>query len=368
MLASRPRNALQDISNAQPLLDVAGKKAATASKRPAHSLADDSHKPFKKRKSDKMEVELQLLDSRPALLPSLHPQPQHHQLHRDAMVLDEPIAVAPVAPPHEDIDLYDWDEPQACTEYVAEIYDYMRSIELNYMVSPDYMKNQVDVNEKMRAILCDWLVEVHRMFKLLPETLFLSINLIDRYLEQKSVARDKLQLLGVTAMLTASKFEEIYAPECNDFVYISDGAYTKDQILAMEADLLNTLQFNLNAPSPLHYLRRFSKAASSDYHTHQLCKYLIELSIIDMKLLKYPASSLAAASVYIGRKMTNKHVVWTPTLAYYTKLDAETVQAVATDLNNLLKKAQKSSLKAIKKKYSTEKFGEVALMSPVMHV
>lgn len=107
-------------------------------------------------------------------------------------------------------------------------------------------------------------------------------------------------------MLTASKYEEIYgsrhfvemtsciAPECNDFVYISDGAYTKEQILAMEADLLNTLQFNLNAPSPLHYLRRYSKAAYSDYKTHQLCKYLIELTIIDMKLLKYFSFNLSS--------------------------------------------------------------------------
>jgi len=81
------------------------------------------------------------------------------------------------------------------------------------------MKNkQNDINEKMRSILVDWLVEVHVKFKLLPETLFLTINLIDRYLESKKVLRQKLQLVGVTAMLIASKYEEIYAPEVKDFV------------------------------------------------------------------------------------------------------------------------------------------------------
>ena len=94
---------------------------------------------------------------------------------------------------------------------------------------------QTDINEKMRAILVDWLIEVHYKFKLLPETLFLTVNLIDRYLERNDVVRTKLQLVGVGAMLIASKYEEIYAPEVRDFVYITDKAYTKEEILIMES-------------------------------------------------------------------------------------------------------------------------------------
>jgi len=92
------------------------------------------------------------------------------------------------------------------------------------------MARQVDINEKMRAILVDWIIEVHLKFKLLPETLFLTINLIDRYLERVQIKRNNLQLVGVTAMLIASKYEEIYAPEVRDFVYITDNAYTKEEI------------------------------------------------------------------------------------------------------------------------------------------
>jgi len=84
----------------------------------------------------------------------------------------------------------------------------------------------------MRTILVGWLVEVHLKFKLLPETLFLTVNLIDRYCQIKQVERKNYQLLGVTAMLVASKYEEIYAPEIRDFVYITDKAYTKEEILA----------------------------------------------------------------------------------------------------------------------------------------
>jgi len=91
-----------------------------------------------------------------------------------------------------------------------------------------FMDFQEDINEKMRAILVDWLVEVHLKFKLLPETLYLTVNLIDRYLCKEQVHRSKLQLVGVTAMLIASKYEEIYPPIVKDFVYITDNAYTKD--------------------------------------------------------------------------------------------------------------------------------------------
>lgn len=88
----------------------------------------------------------------------------------------------------------------------------------------NYMKQQSDINEKMRGILVDWLIEVHLKFKLLPETLYLTVSTIDRYLSLADVHRSKLQLVGVTAMLIACKYEEIYPPEVRDFVYITDKA------------------------------------------------------------------------------------------------------------------------------------------------
>ncbi len=97
----------------------------------------------------------------------------------------------------------------------------------------------------MRAILIDWLVEVHLKFKLVPETLYLTVNLIDRFLEKEQVNRQKLQLVGVTAMLIACKYEEIYPPIVKDFVYITDNAYTKEDILIMEKKMLTTLDFNI---------------------------------------------------------------------------------------------------------------------------
>lgn len=94
-----------------------------------------------------------------------------------------------------------------------------------------YIEFQTDIHDKMRSILIDWLVDVHLKFKLRPETLYLTVNIIDRYLARTIVSRGSLQLVGVTAMLIASKYEEIYSPIVKDFVYITDNAYTREEIL-----------------------------------------------------------------------------------------------------------------------------------------
>jgi hypothetical protein len=74
----------------------------------------------------------------------------------------------------------------------------------------DYMNSQPDINVKMRSILIDWLIEVHRRFELMPETLYLTINILDRYLSMKNVSRRELQLVGIGSMLLACKYEESY--------------------------------------------------------------------------------------------------------------------------------------------------------------
>ena len=96
----------------------------------------------------------------------------------------------------------------------------------------------------------------------MQETLFSTISIVDRFLavEGLTITRSKLQLVGVAAMFLASKVEEVYAPACSDFVYITDNAYTSVEIRQMELRMLNTLGFNFSRPLPLHFLRRNSKA------------------------------------------------------------------------------------------------------------
>jgi G2/mitotic-specific cyclin 1/2 len=174
------------------------------------------------------------------------------------------------------------------------------------MPDADYMDNQKELAWRMRGILNDWLVEVHMKFRLLPETLFLTVNLIDRFLSFRQVSLHKLQLVGVTAMFIAAKYEEVVAPSVHNFVYMADNSYTADEILKAERYLLKSLDFNLSYPNPMNFLRRISKADDYDIQSRTLGKYLMEISILDHKLLSYPPSLLAAASLYLARLMLDR--------------------------------------------------------------
>lgn len=141
-------------------------------------------------------------------------------------------------------------------------------------VKADYLADQTEILPKMRGVLIDWLIGVHLQFHLLQETLYTTVAILDRYLQHdvKKISRSKLQLVGVASMLIAAKYEEIYAPEVKDFVYITDRAYTERDILKMEIRVLAVLNFNLGRPLPLHFLRRASKAGGVEAATHTLAK------------------------------------------------------------------------------------------------
>jgi len=124
------------------------------------------------------------------------------------------------------------------------------------------------------------------------------VNLIDRYLAAAPVTRKNLQLVGVTAMLLASKYEEIWAPEVRDFVYISDKAYTREQILGCEKGMLNTLGFHLTVPTPFQFLARLVKAAGADKPLAHLAQFFLELALPDYAALRFRGSELAAAAMY----------------------------------------------------------------------
>ena len=259
-----------------------------------------------------------------------------------------------------DIDAADKANPLACAEYVNQICNFWFRVEPSIHVQPTYMQSvQTDINDKMRAILIDWLVEVHLKFKLMPETLFLTVNLIDRFLSVRAVSRKNLQLVGVTAMLLASKYEEIWAPEVRDFVYISDKAYTRNQILVMERDMLNTLNFKLSVPTAYPFLCRFIKANGAEKEQALLVSFLVELSLPEYNMLRYAPSQLAAGAVYASNEIMGKQP-WGHTLMRHTRYTKEEVQQVAQDMGRLMRKAPSASLVAVFKKYSHSRFCEVA--------
>ncbi len=248
--------------------------------------------------------------------------------------------------------------PQACDEYVGEIDEYLRAVEHRFQVNPNYMSQQPDINEKMREILVDWLVDVHIRFKLLPETLFLTVSLIDRYLEKEHIKRDKLQLLGVTAMLIAAKYEEIYPPEVKDFAYITDNAYSRNDILAQEENVLKTLDFNLTSPSSFRFLQRFTQTAGCDEKIGCMAQYVLELSLTQLSMLKYPPSVTAASALSVAHTSFDK--VW-----LHKGTESTLLSGCVNDMTEMVRQAGKSSMQAVRRKFSAPKYMEVAKSKPL---
>jgi hypothetical protein len=204
----------------------------------------------------------------------------------------------------------------------------------------------------MRAILVDWLVEIHIKFKMLPETLYLTVNLLDRFLEKVPISKQKLQLVGVTSLLIASKYQEIYPPELRDFVHVCDRAYTREEILEMEGDMLKTLQFNLTVPSSLTFLERFSRLANLDKKSLFFTQYIIELALCDYMMLKYSPSVIAWGAIQLSAKVF-RHKNYDDLVSKHAKQDENSVNLCCQELLLMLKGAEKGSLRTIKKKYGS---------------
>lgn len=270
-----------------------------------------------------------------------------------------------------DLDAEDIEDPLMVSEYVHEIFDYMRQLELATLPNADYMSHQHDLEWRMRGILVDWLIEVHNRFHLLPETLFLAVNIIDRFLSQRSVRLDRLQLVGVTGMFIASKYEEVLSPHVGSFRHVADDGFTEREILGAERWVLGTLDYDLSYPNPMNFLRRISKADNYDIHTRTLGKYLMEISLLDHRFMKYLPSHIAAASMYLARLVLERgewvsfpsqnwvewnttNVIKDTTLAHYAGYTEEEIEPVFKLMVDYL--ARPVVHEAFFKKYASKKF------------
>ncbi|KAK9941976.1 hypothetical protein M0R45_007666 [Rubus argutus] len=262
-----------------------------------------------------------------------------------------------------DIDAKDAGNDLAAVEYVEDMYKFYKLVE-NENRPHDYMDSQLEINENMRAILVDWLVVVHSKFELSPETLYLTTNIIDRFLSVKTVPRRELQLVGISAMLIASKYEEIWPPQVDDFVSLADNAYSNVQILVMEKMILGKLEWTLTVPTLYVFLVRFIKAAIPDEQMENLVYFLAELGVMHYGMLMYCPSMIAASAVYAAKCTLNKSPAWCDTLKLHTGFSESQLIDCSKVLVSLHAKAAKNKLQGVFKKYQSSERGAVALLTP----
>lgn len=261
--------------------------------------------------------------------------------------------------------------------YTSSIYRYLHSLEMegNRRCLTNYMREvQADVSGNMREILVDWLVEVAEEYRLVSDTLYLTVSYIDRFLSSQALSRNNLQLLGVSCMLIASKYEEISPPQVESFCHITDNTYTKDQVLDMEKQVLKSLNYEMGAPTTINFLRILLKAAqenceSSDLQFELLSCYLAELSLLEYGCMRFLPSMIAASAVFLSSFTIQPQMhPWSMALQRHSGYRPSDLKECVLAIHDIQLNRKGSSSRAVRDKYTQNKFKHVATLSPPSEV
>ena len=249
-------------------------------------------------------------------------------------------------------------------EYLEEIYMNLLLEERESTIKPKfgYMANQPEINEIMRAILIDWIIDVHLRFNLRQDTLFMTIWLIDTYLSFALVQRDKLQLLGITCLLISGKAHEIYYPQHNKLLEMTDNAYIKEEMLTMENEILKKLNFFIVCPNPIDFYNILSKMFNFEKKQYYLGNYFIEAALINYPILKYSSSVIASSCAYLVMKYykINGYQKLYNNFIVNEKCPEDVIKDAAKEIYFLVDNLSKSKFKSVKKKFSLTQFENVS--------
>jgi len=230
-------------------------------------------------------------------------------------------------------------------QYRSEIIKYMWKLEMKFLVPHDFLERG-SVSPTMRSTLVDWLIQVQHHLNLCQETLYLTVAILDQVLNARDVDPDKLQLVGITAMLVASKLEEYYSADIKKLLHLTENSYDLRDVLRMELVLMEVLDYQLYLPSPQLFLQRCVAAFLHPKSTTFLstCHYLIDSHLPSVSHSSTPPSLLAAASIFttqllflITTSSNSPHssIVWTPTLRYYSGYDVEDLLVTSISMLNM---------------------------------
>eukprot|EP01066_Platyproteum_vivax_P005925 Platyproteum_vivax@DN1801_c0_g1_i1.p1 len=247
--------------------------------------------------------------------------------------------------------------------YAEQISSYMRQTEGLFIAPPGFLTSQKDITARMRSILVDWMAEVHHRFKLNQETLFLAVNYLDRFLAQKPISRNRLQLAGVTALWVASKVEDVFQPEMRDFEFVTDKACTRKEMLELETEMLDVLDFQLMVPTACYFQQRYLQVAGVQPKTFvaYMAAFFLECTLGDVQFSAFKPSLLAAASVYLAKKACKMAPHWTADMDVHTGYSQQNdIRTPAKALCSVVNDLQKSPFQAVRIKYSSERYREVA--------
>ena len=262
-------------------------------------------------------------------------------------------------------DKLEYDDPQSLSEFSQAIFqNLLKQEEIHKISPPDYLKKvQTEIKDTQRAFLLEWIIDVHRKFKLRNECLYVNQFVIDSFLSKKKISNKQLHILGVASLLIATKYEEIYPPELRDLLAISENKFTKQQVTELERDILQTLDFKVTAPSAYRFLQRYRRLSSvmDDDEVFFYAQFILEISLLEASFLKFKPSELAAASIILSAKQLKSiECCWTSEVEQMTGYKFSALSEVIKEVRLFCHEINPKFISILKYKFSKAEYLKVA--------
>ncbi|KAL3450177.1 cyclin-like protein [Aspergillus insuetus] len=204
----------------------------------------------------------------------------------------------------------------ASEEYREDVLSHMLDMDASTLPDVESIDIQTEIQWFMRPYLLDFLIEAHTAFQLLPSTLFLTVNLLDRYCSKRVVYKRHYQLVGCAALLIAAKYgdKKDRVPTIRELKSMCCSLYDDDMFIQMEWHVLQTLGWTIGHPTVDSFLQMAVLDTPYDPEVEHLALYISEISLFHREFVSKPSFDLARASLALARCILNRpqprHTEW----------------------------------------------------------
>ncbi|KAK5992870.1 G1/S-specific cyclin CCN1 [Cladobotryum mycophilum] len=193
-------------------------------------------------------------------------------------------------------------------EYLEDVMQHMKHMEEETLPDANLIDMQREIQWFMRPYLIDFLVEAHAAFALLPETLFLTVNLLDRYCSRRVVYKQHYQLVGCAALLIAAKYgdKKDRVPQIHELNNMCCGLYDAGMFTQMEMHVLNTLEWTIGHPTVDFFSQLMVVEEQDDREVEHMAAYLCEIALYHRDFVSTKPSMMARASLALARAILGR--------------------------------------------------------------
>ena len=228
----------------------------------------------------------------------------------------------------------------------------------NYFLS----KTQNEIKDSMRMRLINWLIKVHSKFKLSPESIFLTVSILDRFLSKTRIIRRDLQLVGMMSLMIASKYEDTFPPTLEELEYICGKTYSKNELKNCELKILFDLGFNFTYSTIFHFLTKIFNCQNFTEMEKFTANYISEICLLRIEFLFNCPSLIAAVCIYLSIRINNNNILmWNKKLIQITGYREYKLNQLAKKILFFIKTCF-TEFKYISKKYKVKKFNSCSSM------